>query len=36
MKNRFIDDVEIISIPKIIDEEGRGKTFCYRKINSSI
>ena len=31
MKNRFIDDVEIISIPKIIDEEGRGKLSVIEK-----
>ena len=31
MKNRSIDDVEIISIPKIIDEEGRGKLSVIEK-----
>ena len=31
MKNRSIDDVEIISIPKIIDEKGRGKLSVIEK-----
>ena len=31
MKNRSIDNVEIISIPKIIDEEGRGKLSVIEK-----
>ena len=31
MKNRSIDDVEIISIPKIIDKEGRGKISVIEK-----
>ena len=31
MKNRSIDDVEIISIPKIIDDEGRGKLSVIEK-----
>ena len=31
MKNRSIDDVEIISIPKIIDEEWRGKLSVIEK-----
>ena len=31
MINRSIDDVEIISIPKIIDEEGRGKLSVIEK-----
>ena len=31
MKNRSIDDVEIVSIPKIIDEEGRGKLSVIEK-----
>ena len=31
MKNRSIDDVEIISIPKIIDKEGRGKLSVIEK-----
>ena len=31
MKNRSIDDVEIISIPKIIDENGRGKLSVIEK-----
>ena len=31
MKNRSIDNVEIISIPKIIDEKGRGKLSVIEK-----
>ena len=31
MKNKSIDDVEIISIPKIIDEKGRGKLSVIEK-----
>ena len=31
MKNRSIDNVEILSIPKIIDEEGRGKLSVIEK-----
>ena len=31
MKNRSIDDVETISIPKIIDEKGRGKLSVIEK-----
>jgi dTDP-4-dehydrorhamnose 3,5-epimerase-like enzyme len=31
MKNRSIDNVEIISIPKIIDEKGRGKLSVLEK-----
>ena len=31
MKNRSIDDVEIISVPKIIDEKGRGKLSVIEK-----
>lgn len=31
MKNRFIENVKIISIPKIVDEEGRGKLSVIEK-----
>jgi len=31
MKNTLIDDIEIISIPKIIDNEGRGKLSVIEK-----
>ena len=31
MKNTSIDDIEIISIPKIIDDEGRGKLSVIEK-----
>ena len=31
MKNTLIDDIEIISIPKIIDEKGRGKLSVIEK-----
>lgn len=31
MKNTLIDDIEIISIPKIIDDEGRGKLSVIEK-----
>ena len=31
MKNTSIDDIEIISIPKIIDNEGRGKLSVIEK-----